>query len=154
MPEVLLSQRKKMPKHRSHLSPVHTGDKVDCCRNRRQIATKSTVYLFKDFTVHIEHGRKNGNSKWMWTDSTVRDRPIRSTLSPIQSTVARMSNVLSTLSPVCTGLKIMHVPHCKSCLYNHVLVRWHACTQTHIQRQTDTWRTIPVFAITTGNNNN
>ena len=31
------------------------------------------IYLFKHFTVYIEHGRKNGNSKWLWTDSTVRD---------------------------------------------------------------------------------
>jgi len=90
-------------------SPVHTGNKVDCCRNRRQIGDKVDCRRIRSTLLPVLATNRQQLEFDCLSPSTLS--PTRSTLSPktvdfvadTVDSVARMSNVLSTLSPVCTG---------------------------------------------------
>jgi len=72
--------------HGDAWSPVHTGDKVDCCRNRRQIGNNVDCCRYGRLCHQCVRGQSDT------VDFVCR--------------LSRKSTVLnSTLSPVCTGLK-------------------------------------------------
>jgi len=91
--EVLM--RRKNP---IHLSPVHTGDKVDCCQNRRQIGNKVDCRRYG--RLRCRFWRQISNQQLEF------DSLSPSTLSPTQSILLP---IRSTLSPVCNGLYLYNI---------------------------------------------
>ena len=101
-----------------HLSPVHTGDRVDCCRNRRQIDNK--VDCRRYCRLCCLFWRQIGNN----LNSTARRCRNCRQLGRLCSRYGRLcrlstksTELNSTLSPVCTGLYTIKPTRCAGSPY-------------------------------------